>query len=694
MTEIFAHQTVHGYGAGHELLQASRALPPATLRTMVVQSDLSGPNAVAGFGEYLTGYPLEEIGSYVFAKTWYAPEMERPGCVWTHSLLLEFADLARIGDLAILADHFKRPTAGAAREPNVEAIRVVPKSGYPRLGSHELPIVARIICALYDRVDVPTIVFRENSKDLENVVLAIWSGQWPRLRRAFRFCTGSLAPRAYEGAAVDLMVAPAEIEHAVRRELPNAIIVDEESAPDSFWLSAAHRAILMNDDSVRLYLATYGADVDAPRAAWRGLFEAFTLSDISGDSRRTKATEVVDLLASRFPSARDALRLKRDMLLGSGSPLPATDVLAALARSSNSSAFDEESLQLRQRAASLWIEDEAGTIPLVQELLSAHLNALGEHILGALCEGIVPAAALELEKRQPGVLPIIVSRNPGLARSSDTWSVGVDRQREVLNVLARKGEDALSAALPSILRHGASSLARDLLRLGSGNVLATILATIETDEDLRRQLLATDWRILLSENPREVIEWMCSGPSSWERAAIVATIMEPRSRTVVAVPLSIWRTLADHEIPTTVSGTDLVRTCAFLLTLGLETSAPDGAAVVRTAYPVVYEAVRTDRLPYGQWRWLDDQLPATWWWRRWDRCERLSLGLVDRFARNKWPLQSFVEATRDPDAFGQALGATEYFGQGRELLKDLLKSVERGIVHVTEGQRRALHVRR
>ena len=91
-------QTLHGYKDGHRLLRASRELPASTHRQMALLSDMSGSTLVRGFEEYLTGYPLPEIGVYAIARTWYAPEMRRPGCVWTHTLLCSFADLQQIVD--------------------------------------------------------------------------------------------------------------------------------------------------------------------------------------------------------------------------------------------------------------------------------------------------------------------------------------------------------------------------------------------------------------------------------------------------------------------------------------------------------------------------------------------------------------------------------------------------------------------
>src|SRR5690349_16921323 len=107
---IEVHQAVHGYRDGHELLSSSVQFPSSARRVMLVLSDLSGDGAVRGFTEYLTGYPLDEPAMYAFARTWYASEMPRPGCVWTHTLLVSFSDLAQLSALFDLYRYFRRPT--------------------------------------------------------------------------------------------------------------------------------------------------------------------------------------------------------------------------------------------------------------------------------------------------------------------------------------------------------------------------------------------------------------------------------------------------------------------------------------------------------------------------------------------------------------------------------------------------------
>src|ERR1700721_2594328 len=85
---IELHQTLHGYGDGHQLLSSSLQLTREQQWQLLVMSDLSGPSFRAGFDSYLTGYPLEAGRFYCLARTGFAPELSRPGCVWTHTILV------------------------------------------------------------------------------------------------------------------------------------------------------------------------------------------------------------------------------------------------------------------------------------------------------------------------------------------------------------------------------------------------------------------------------------------------------------------------------------------------------------------------------------------------------------------------------------------------------------------------------
>ncbi|MBV1928321.1 MAG: hypothetical protein KUG81_02260, partial [Gammaproteobacteria bacterium] len=73
------------------------------------KSDASLPGYGKGSPPYVSGYPVPELSAYALAKTWPAPEMPRPGCVWTHTILIGYSDVARLESIFSLLDVFCRP---------------------------------------------------------------------------------------------------------------------------------------------------------------------------------------------------------------------------------------------------------------------------------------------------------------------------------------------------------------------------------------------------------------------------------------------------------------------------------------------------------------------------------------------------------------------------------------------------------
>lgn len=106
--EIVINQALHGYKQGHELLASSIDLPSSDKRKMLYLSDSSGSEFSEAFDGYLEGYPLSQ-DNYVLSRTWRATEMKRPGCVWTHSLIVSRNDFAKLDTLYSLFSFFKRP---------------------------------------------------------------------------------------------------------------------------------------------------------------------------------------------------------------------------------------------------------------------------------------------------------------------------------------------------------------------------------------------------------------------------------------------------------------------------------------------------------------------------------------------------------------------------------------------------------
>src|SRR5713101_7885022 len=203
---IRVHQALHGYSDGHRLLACSTTLKARDQKTMLVMSDVSGAGASLSTDGYLTGYPLPDSGVYAVARTWAATEMARPGCVWTHTILVDFADLANLPSMSFLDAVFRRPVAGFQQLDYAGSLTVVRRDDEKSMSVVTRDSLKRILAALYGYPKDKVLSAATGASS--QVVFAVWAQQWPRLRRIFRFCTTSLADRSTEGASFDLQFTP------------------------------------------------------------------------------------------------------------------------------------------------------------------------------------------------------------------------------------------------------------------------------------------------------------------------------------------------------------------------------------------------------------------------------------------------------------------------------------------------------
>lgn len=267
---IKVHQALHGYSEGHRQLACSARLSPQDAKLVLVMSDVSGSGVASEGSSYLTGYPLSEGGMYALARTWSAPEMPRPGCVWTHTLFIDFPDLAAIGTPSRLAKLFARPSASSwstyGMPVALDMLDAVEPE--PRMSMLEEDWLAAALNGLYESAGSRVVAKRDPAVPVDHLTLRIWDQQWPRLRRSFRFCTFTTKDRSTPGASFDLQILPGP-EMSSRARLPNTHEVSPKSGgcqPD--WLmTLMDDARQPNCDGLRDTLKRLGADILGGREA-------------------------------------------------------------------------------------------------------------------------------------------------------------------------------------------------------------------------------------------------------------------------------------------------------------------------------------------------------------------------------------------------------------------------------------------
>ena len=263
------HQALHGYADGHRQLALSTTLKPRDQKRLLALSDSSGPGASLDDNGYITGYPLAESGYFALGRTWPAPEMPRPGCVWTHTLLIDFTDLAALDTLTGLLDLFRRPLSASVASAYSKPLIMTASAPIPLSALAERWVRA-VIAGLYGKPRSRIVVDRFGG-DVDSMVLSLWSQQWPRLRRIFSFCTFAASDRSTDNYVFDLQVLPSS-NRSVHLRFSDVVYADDVELNTGPWLDDAVQDLLHHHGSdLRNFFRQFGADVAAGREAFRPL---------------------------------------------------------------------------------------------------------------------------------------------------------------------------------------------------------------------------------------------------------------------------------------------------------------------------------------------------------------------------------------------------------------------------------------
>lgn len=240
------HQTLHGYNCGHHLLSSSIKLSDKSMRKMEKLSDFSGNKIEAGFDQYYTGYYLSDEQYYVIACTWYAPEMNRAGCVWTHSLLIKEDSIGDwINHTSELLGLFKRPENKDCFTSygNEVVIQHISEDDFSMKQKH----LKYIMWALWGN-KYPAIIPVDRANEYIRELLSILFCQYTNIRKDFSFSTGALAIRRYERELLDLqMIKKLDVRVAVGDNKVSILQESEYIKEYPLWINALYEMLIKDN---------------------------------------------------------------------------------------------------------------------------------------------------------------------------------------------------------------------------------------------------------------------------------------------------------------------------------------------------------------------------------------------------------------------------------------------------------------
>lgn len=414
---IKAGQTLHGYAKGHGLLRSSIRLSKESERLMLGMSDMSGPGMRTGFDSYLTAYPLPAEQAYVIARTWYASEMPRPGCVWTHSLVFIGSEIDKVADGRSLMRVFRRPDSLALSNAYAAPLDVDQGDGElfsvaePGDASHprDDQLLRAALCSLYGQPDKPVFIVAPNVGEQELLIIDLWSQQWPGLRRSFSFCTGALSNRQLEGKSLDLQVVPSKAFSELRQELAQGVVINSTSplSPDDRcdqkWIDEAMLDLSPDSDRSKRRIAW---SIAANRVADRSSFPAvFRLAAVVQERRTMKLTarDYVKAIAKIPAELRIPTSLYKSVLSAPDDTDSELDLLEALSTIPVGDLMKPDDLEIADRIDRLWKANKRTALNLLLYLIAQEtVTEIGSQVLRGICKAMKPDDISEIGFGLPG----------------------------------------------------------------------------------------------------------------------------------------------------------------------------------------------------------------------------------------------------------------------------------------------------
>jgi len=668
------HQTLHGYRDGHSLLSTSTELTNAERKELQILSDYSGTGIETKFSDYLTGYPLTNSKFYALAKTWYADEMPRPGCVWTHTLLIDISVIWAIRDFNILEKKFVRPNREELRKYN-EPISVS-LNEINKLPRKLTNVDIEISCCLYSS-QKPLILYADTEAEFRPSVLTIWNYQWPRLKRGFSFCTGAISLRTIGKAYFDLQVVPySRSRNAVNRNDENRFEFFESNLHncDPKFIEVYRK---INPDELLDFMTKFGSDISGKKENFRLLLDAYSVCTNSEEHTFNQVKLILDNVAKTNEG-----RLLRINLVESAFKYFAKSRFDLIKTILESDAMVGLSWDFPKLILSSW-ESKSLTNQQLFILLNLFIENQKDNgeLLGILTEIPVKEWISKIELYK-SIVPQLLTHNINLIYSSIIWKAEDDVQEIWFNSLIKLKKIYWKDLVNQMLSANNDRFVVDIYNAIGAQTFSILFEWLNKTN----AKAPISWQYLIKQRPVDAFRELCKIKLlSENQIAVIPNILSPTD--------AAWFEVAEDEFEVffdKVSGLKDQHLQTSIYTFFLTTTFNGGAQhpeiVTSYIFQPLHDNLKNSIFDFHSWnrfkmlmgRDLYDLVDMDFFSKLfnernevpdWDHCEFLRRSLISCFAKNKWDPFNLISIVRDEYTFNKIVE----FGCDVKPIKKMLK---------------------
>ena len=631
---------LHGYKLGHNYVQGSILLPSShDMDKIATLSDWSEFVDKGEDRDYITAYPLLESPYYVIAKSWYADEMRRPGCVWTHSLLIKRNDLGKIIDYRQLLTLFKRPAVdkedfldySKSIALNEKSIYLESK-GYPCLTEAK---VSELYATMLS--PQPVCILKEiDNTELQELLLNLYNYLPSGLLWQQSLCSGTALPRSYEGQLLSLQF--------VTHDGGNVIYLNNKIPDHGSQLVAV--SLLNGQRQLPELIRYFEVELCDDERRLRGFLEVVVLVNRTCKNEGEKQQvllSIISQLSETFPQPTDGDNIKRSVLQPSLSKdLGGEENFLYTISTINVSSFTAEQIGYIQRLHDLSSEQ---FLRLLKQLYSSeNLNEWGKQTVKSIDHFVSYAEIARLRQSDKVLFQTIISSNTELLNQIVWTEFSKEELESTLSIFsdsevvkAFKHWRDLFKAMLELNAPIARKLAKMILSHDE-ECVGEYLTYINQKGHLSQLPVSEE----LEFYPGAILTWL-SGVSyvTHEVAYVLMNSIDADSPLVKSKGSKIWMPYAN-----VLNEKDSIQHYVFLYILSFNWQDKEAFLYLRKSFYPIHTLLAQDKFDYDLWYKIEpytEHMFLTFW----DKCKKMRKMVIKRLKNAGYPQTAVVNYTPD-----------------------------------------------
>ena len=636
------HQMLHGYDHGHNYIQGSIVLDSIhDMNKIAMLSDWSEYTSGDDYS-YLSCYSLEESGYYVIAKTWYASEMSRPGCVWTHSLLIRKEELVYIADFKQLLKFFVRPTSDADYSKYIEYDDSNFSQNQIKLDNFSSLFLWQMYSSLWNGDNLLFLPLQD--KDVCQYLVLQFLNYLPSgLLNEINICTGAIGERPFDNQNYTILFSP-------MAEMKSNNFSEEENKCIKRLVDAG----LYDDDQMRRLIRNFDNEFEDSLDKFSAFLKLLDLLNqkITVESENVKNEyQIIELLSKSFPYPSEGCRLKQRFLSKNvTSFFVSEEKFLYMMCSINTEAFYKEDVHFEERVGSLFYTSKEKYIDLLGQLIdSSETNGWGDELLRDSVNLFSSGDWDMLIRTKWYVYLSLATITPSLLNYTDWQNAGKQQVEGVVDILSKdsrrhcfmKYQELLDAVYVFNIQ-----IEEELACAISHNIsdfVSVILSKSNTTGTFINSLLRE-----CRGKQNEVIGWMQREPCISKEivSKFIIGDIEPASKIVKDSNSSLWlKILCSSIMP--------LDYYIFLFVLSFNWY-KDVQAIeyMKLAFMPIYESVINNRITLSQWRKLEGLMEPLKIWQDWDKGKKMRKTVAKRLKKAGFS-KSYVSGFTSDDGLNQ-----------------------------------------